>query len=104
MSIPSERVIRRMEKKNTKTLIAAYFAVLAVNKRMAASINVLQPRANIEANDLDLNDDERNVAKAWNDVWTSLDKLANAMLQAGWIEGKRVQASIERKLQNVPTH
>lgn len=104
MNAPSKGAVRRMVKKNTKTLIAAYFAVLAVNKRMAASINLFQPRANIEADDLKLNDDEREVAKAWNDVWTSMDKLANAMLRAGWIEGKRVQSSIEQKLRYVPTH
>lgn len=104
MNATSDGAVRRMVKKNTKTLIGAYFAVLAINKRMAVSINLFQPRANIEANDLELNDDECNVAKAWNDVWISLDKLANAMQRARWIEGKRVQASIERKLRNVPTH
>ena len=104
MNAPSKRTIRRMIKKNTKTLIAAYFAVLGINKRMAASINLFQLKANVKANNLDLNDDERNVAKAWNEVWISLDNLANAMQRADWIEGKRVQTSIERKLRNVPTH
>lgn len=75
MNALSKGAVRRMVKKNTKILIAAYFAVLAVNKRMAASINLFQTRANIGANDLELNDEERNVAKDWNDVWISLDKL-----------------------------
>ena len=104
MNAPSKHTLRRMVKKNTNTLIAAYFAVLAVNKRMAASINLFQSSANIKANDLELSDDERNVAKAWNDVWISMDELANAMQRAGWIDGKRVQASIEMKLRNIPTH
>ena len=104
MSDPSKRAVRRMVKKNTKTLIAALLAVLAMNRRMAATIELSQPSANIEANDLELSDDERNVAKAWNDVWISMEKLTNEMKGAGWIDAKLVQNAIARKLGEVQTH
>lgn len=97
----SKRTLRRTVKKNTKTLIAAHLAVLAMNRRMAATIKISQPSANIKANDLELSDDERNVAKAWNDVWISMEKLTNEMKGAGWIDSKLVQNAIARKLGDV---
>ena len=79
-----------MKKKNTKALITAYLAVLALNKRMAASISLFQPSENVKANDLKLNDDELEVAKAWNELWIGLEKLMNAMLRVRWVDANRM--------------
>ena len=97
----SKRTLRRTVKKNTKTLIAAHLAVLATNRRMAASLELSQPSSNLNANDLELSDDERNTVKAWNDVWISMEKLTNEMKGAGWIDAKPVQTAIARKLGDV---
>lgn len=52
-----------------------------------------QPRANIEANNVNPSEQEPKILKAWDDVWLGFEPLVNETQKAGWIDADRVKST-----------
>ena len=90
------RKIKRVVKKNTEALITAITTLWTIHKFNSAIIMSTQPSSNVQANDIHPTEQDREVLKAWDDIWVRLAPLANEMNRAGWIDGKRVQATFDK--------
>lgn len=97
------RKVKRVVKKNTKAMIAAITTLWTIHRFNSEMIMSTQPSANVQANDIHPTEQDRKILKAWDDIWVGLAPLANEMNRAGWIDGKRIQATFDSLVAEIGT-